>query len=461
MDPRGSGATTALAAANAWTGWFPRAGRGRPARRGGARAAALDLHRGADREHRGAGLARGPPRAAVRVRLGRGAQRRRRRRDRDAARRTPRPARRLALAGAALEVGLNEVDDEAARRARRAVPAQGAASRFEPRSARSRSPPARRCWRAAAGAIRAAAVAGWRAAVGRRAQRPLERVQGRVRSRPRIPSTSSGPSARRSTEASAAAAPAGRPGAARARAGSRRRRRSNCPPPDRLGSPASRAVSLVTGSLRVSQSCVVELGPCGAGRSTQIASTTTCSRSTYRSRSGLFVVIVRRGRRSRVLIFRRRPRERRRALARAQPARGLVRAAARVRRRVPAVPDFHRRAPGRHRRQPGAPRADSRRHRVEVGVDVRLSRLRLQRPQRHGRPPAARGPGGRGRSGSTSPRSTSSTRSGSPRSATSTTRSRARRRWSTLDVLEGRVRRPVRGVLRPPPRRHDLHGARR
>ena len=54
-----SGAATAVAAANAWLGWFPRAGQARAPGRGAARAAAVDLHRGADGQHRGPGVARG------------------------------------------------------------------------------------------------------------------------------------------------------------------------------------------------------------------------------------------------------------------------------------------------------------------------------------------------------------------------------------------------------------------
>ena len=80
---------------------------GRPPGGGGARPAALDLHRGADREHRGSRLARGPRHAAIRVRLRSSADRGRGRRDRDASR-SCRPARRLALGGAVLEVGLTE-----------------------------------------------------------------------------------------------------------------------------------------------------------------------------------------------------------------------------------------------------------------------------------------------------------------------------------------------------------------
>ena len=55
----GSGASTALAAANAWTGWFPALGPRRPAGGRAVRPAALHLHGRADRQHRGAGLARG------------------------------------------------------------------------------------------------------------------------------------------------------------------------------------------------------------------------------------------------------------------------------------------------------------------------------------------------------------------------------------------------------------------
>ena len=103
-----------------WTGLFPRASRvARPA------AALLGLplshlHGGADRQHRGAGLARGAPLAAVRVRLRRGAQRRRGG-GRGHAPEHARPARRLALAAAVVEVASKEADAAPARRGRRAL----------------------------------------------------------------------------------------------------------------------------------------------------------------------------------------------------------------------------------------------------------------------------------------------------------------------------------------------------
>ena len=121
-----------------------------------------DLHRGPARRHRGPGLARGPARAAVRVR-------RRGRRPAPAAwgccwpaatRRSPggRAARRMALAGAALEVGAHQLMRQRLGDAGRALrPGPG---RRPAAGRRGAGPPGPRSWpRSAGNAAGGAAVA--------------------------------------------------------------------------------------------------------------------------------------------------------------------------------------------------------------------------------------------------------------------------------------------------------------
>ena len=119
----GAGRRNGLATASELLGRLaPRSARVGARRRRAARPAARDLHGRAAREHRGAGVARGAARAAVRVR---------RRAPRRAPARRPRsstpgadagPARRLAVAGAALGAPRPGGDGAAPRPACRALP---------------------------------------------------------------------------------------------------------------------------------------------------------------------------------------------------------------------------------------------------------------------------------------------------------------------------------------------------
>ena len=325
-------------------GLVPAPGPIRPTGGGAVRPAAVDLHRRAPRQHGRAGLARGARAAAVRVRLRRGAQRGGRRRGRDAdgtggAGPAPRARRgRRAISS------LTELMDRRLGRAGRALQA-GSSRRGSPRSPRPRSRPARRCCASGVARSRRRRDRGGGAAARRRVEHALERLQGGL-------SVGGGSEVR------------GRSPARRDRARRAARRRaedSDCGWRGRGRSSAS--LSLSTAALVDTRHEYSHL----FGIYVPIAI------GVFALFAGAIVVAA--------LVYRRR--EPARAARwhennRLEGGYALLLAAGR---RVPPVPDLHRRAPRRHGRRPTRRRASTVNVTArQVGVAVPLPGLRLQRP---------------------------------------------------------------------------------